>query len=127
MARLALLVAALVAPLAFAVPTPGNVYGTGGSAPAGYDASVENFCSAPEVLQCCDQAIGSVATLPDATATGCKSALFPELVCLTPANHPASIGVNAMAGGEVTYEFGFCPTDKIPLCCAIIVSSLAHA
>ena len=48
-------------------------YGYGGQAPAGYNAKVENFCTIPTVLQCCDTVIGGVAGEPDATATGCKS------------------------------------------------------
>lgn len=72
MAPFTLLVAALIAPLAFAVPTPGNVYGTGGSAPAGWNAEVENFCTTPEVLQCCNgETIAGVAGEPDSTQTGC--------------------------------------------------------
>lgn len=91
MARFALLVVALVAPFAFAVPTPGNSYGTGGSAPAGYNASVENFCTVPDALYCCTQVVGGIAGEPDATATGCKSALFSELLFRqTSANHPGS-------------------------------------
>ena len=75
MAPIALLVAALVAPLAFAVPTPGNTYGTGGSAPAGWNAKVENFCTSPDVLLCCTTIVGGAADEPTATATGCKSML----------------------------------------------------
>ncbi|KAF6240850.1 hypothetical protein HO173_000642 [Letharia columbiana] len=102
MAPLALLLAALVAPLALAVPTPGNTYGSGGSAPSGWDASVENFCSAPEILQCCNgTGVAGVAGEPDSTETGC---------------------INAMAGGQVTYEFGYCPYDFNPVCCAAVVT-----
>ena len=72
MAPIVLLIAALIAPFALAIPTPGNTYGTGGSAPKGWDASVENFCTVPTVLQCCTSVVGGIAGEPDATATGCK-------------------------------------------------------
>ena len=75
MAPLALLIAALVAPLAFAVPTPGNTYGTGGSAPAGYDASVENFCQQGFALACCTTPVEAAAGAPDGTYSGCKLSL----------------------------------------------------
>lgn len=98
-----LLVAALVAPFAFAVPEPGNVYGSGGSAPSGWDTSVENFCTTPEVLVCCNgTTIAGVAGEPTSTQTGCT---------------------DAMAGGQVTYEFGYCPYDFSPYCCAVAVTA----
>ncbi|KAM0794767.1 hypothetical protein BDR22DRAFT_894826 [Usnea florida] len=103
MAPFALLVAVLIAPLAFAVPHPSNVYGSGGSAPPGWNAEVENFCTTPEVLQCCNGVtLAGVAGEPDSTQTGCTS---------------------AMAGGQVTYEFGFCPQGYRPYCCAAVVTA----
>ena len=30
-----------------------------------------------------------------------------------------------MAGGQVTYEFGYCPYNYAPLCCAVVVSPLS--
>ena len=83
MAPFALLVAVLIAPLAFAVPHPSNVYGSGGSAPPGWNAEVENFCTTPEVLQCCDGAtIAGVAGEPDSTQTGCMFYCFEsEIAC----------------------------------------------
>lgn len=84
MAPLALFLAALIAPLAFAVPTPGNTYGSGGSAPAGWDASVENFCTVPDILQCCNgTTIAGVAGEPDSTQTGCMSS--PADAMMSPA------------------------------------------
>ena len=77
MAHFALLVAVLIAPLAFAVPHPSNFYGSGGSAPPGWNAEVENFCTTPEVLQCCNGAtIAGVAGEPDSTQTGCMFYFF---------------------------------------------------
>lgn len=100
---LCLIVAALIAPLALAVPTPGNGYGTGGSAPAGWDASVEDFCSTPVVLFCCNgESIAGAAGEPTSTQTGC---------------------INAMAGGQITYEFGYCPYDYKPFCCAATIAA----
>ncbi len=32
-----------------------------------------------------------------------------------------------MAGGQVTYEFGYCPYNYRPYCCAVVVSLLSHA
>ena len=32
-----------------------------------------------------------------------------------------------MAGGQITYEFGFCPMDKGPQCCAVVVSPPSDA
>ena len=32
-----------------------------------------------------------------------------------------------MAGGQITYEFGFCPMNKAPLCCAVVVSPTSNA
>ena len=32
------------------------------------------------------------------------------------------LGINAMAGGQITYEFGYCPYNYAPLCCAVVVS-----
>lgn len=32
-----------------------------------------------------------------------------------------------MAGGQVTYEFGYCPYNYRPYCCAVTVSLLSHA
>ena len=93
MAPFVLIVAALIAPLALAVPTPGNTYGTGGSAPAGWDASVENFCSTPEFLECCNgTGIAGVAGEPTATNTGCELLPPPcrDAFCLTQINRTAS-------------------------------------
>lgn len=101
MAPISLLVVALVAPLAFALPKSGNSYGSGGSAPSGWNAAVENFCTAPEVLQCCTAVAAGVADEPDSTATGC---------------------IDAMAGGQITYEFGYCPYNYAPLCCAVVAA-----
>jgi len=62
------------ASLALAVPTTGNSHGTGGSAPAGWNAEVENFYSTPKVLFCCDGAtLAGVAGEPTSTQTGCES------------------------------------------------------
>lgn len=124
MAPFTLLVAALVAPLVFAIPKPGNVYGSGGSAPSGWDAEVENFCTTPEVLVCCNgTTIAGVAGEPTSTQTGCKSSPSPKLPRvrrrLTTLAHS---GIDAMAGGQVTYEFGYCPYDFNPYCCAVAVS-----
>ncbi|KAL9063720.1 MAG: hypothetical protein Q9161_009305 [Pseudevernia consocians] len=102
MAPITLLVAALIAPLAFAMPKPGNTYGSGGSAPAGWNAEVEKLCSAPTVLVCCDGPnVGGVAGEPDSTSTGCTG---------------------AMAGGQITYEFGYCPYGYAPRCCAVVAA-----
>ena len=32
-----------------------------------------------------------------------------------------------MAGGQITYEFGFCPMNKNPVCCAVVVSPTCNA
>lgn len=34
------------------------------------------------------------------------------------------VGVSPMAGGQDTYEYGYCPYNYHPLCCAALVSSL---
>ena len=34
------------------------------------------------------------------------------------------VGTSAMAGGQVTYEFGYCPQGYKPFCCAAVVSLL---
>lgn len=31
-------------------------------------------------------------------------------------------GINAMAGGQTTYEFGYCPKKKLPQCCGDMIS-----
>ena len=101
-------------------PSPSwGSYGYGGSCPQGWNAKVENFCTIPAVLQCCEQVIGGAAGEPDATATGCMSV---ELRLYRSISSHAISGTSAMAGGQVTYEFGFCPADKLPLCCAVVVS-----
>ena len=70
------LIAALTSPFAHAIPIPSNVYSSGGSAPAGYNSTVENFCTVPETLACCNGlAIADVAGEPDSTQTGCKAFL----------------------------------------------------
>lgn len=77
------LVAAMLAHLASAAPKPGNAYRTGGSAPAGYDASVENFCTVPMVLERCNgTGLAGVAGEPTSTQTGCKNIPCFLFVCL---------------------------------------------
>lgn len=76
MAPITFLTAALMVPLAFAMPKPGNTYGSGGSAPAGWNAEVENFCTVPDALACCNGAtVVGAAGEPDSTQTGCMSSL----------------------------------------------------
>ena len=65
MASLAILLATLIAPLALTVPTPRHIS----------SRAIEDVCTAPEVLQCCNGTIvGGVADEADATVSGCKSA-----------------------------------------------------
>lgn len=65
--------------VARATPSEGwGTYGYGGSCPRGWNAQVENFCTVPAVLQCCDKVIAGVAGEPDATGVGCM--LFKQLL-----------------------------------------------
>ena len=110
--------------LAWALPASSSSpswgsYSYGGACPTGWNSEVENFCTTPAVLQCCDSVIGGVAGEPDATATGCKR-IHIHLMSL--ADSDSIPGTTAMAGGQITYEFGFCPMNKAPLCCAVVVS-----
>ena len=73
MASLAFLLATLIAPLAVTVPTPRHISGR----------AIEDVCTAPEVLQCCNGTIVSgVADEPDATVSGCKSGPSLEMALI---------------------------------------------
>ncbi len=67
------LIAGLIAPFVLPSPTPipGNTWGSGGGPPPGY-YTVENFCSTPTVLYCCN-GVGAAGAAgePTATVTGC--------------------------------------------------------
>jgi len=47
--------------------------------------------------------------------------MMPSLVEKKNARIVVTVGINAMAGGQVTYGFGFCPYNYRPYCCAAIV------
>lgn len=67
--------AVLGACLVTATPAP-SATPKGGSAPAGWNASVENFCNAPFVLNCCGAIVAGAAGTADGTASGCKTAIY---------------------------------------------------
>lgn len=73
MASLAILLATLIAPLALTVPTSRHIS----------SRAIEDVCTAPEVLQCCNGAVvGGAADEADATVSGCKSAPSLEIVLI---------------------------------------------
>ncbi|KAK4941923.1 hypothetical protein LTR10_018253 [Elasticomyces elasticus] len=96
---------ALMAVAVSAVPQQsvkrGNSWGYGGKPAAGYN-TLENFCEAPMTLECCSEVLAGAAGLPDATCLG---------------------ATNTQAGGQITYEFGYCPTGYAPLCCAVVADN----
>lgn len=59
---------ATLLPMTLVVSISGHSYGTDGFVPAGWNAEVENFCSTPESLLCCnDTTLAGVAGEPTST------------------------------------------------------------
>ena len=72
MKSLSIIITAILASVSLANPVPSNSWGTGGPPPEGYN-TIENFCTDPEVLFCCNgTTLVGVAGEATSTQTGCK-------------------------------------------------------